>query len=368
MLNFMVPKRRDIACLLALYAILPTTVSAQPEEQIRIGVSTPLSGDAATYGIDVKNILEFASETIGHGKYRLIFEDDRCEAKQAASIANKFASVDGLHYVLGVVCTDALSASAPIYSRAKIEVITPTANLDDIQTAGVNVFTTIPSDTEAMKPLAEYVCPRHSRIGVLAELTEMSQQMAGKFEAQCKSTGSDVIRIDFQAKDLDFRAVLLRLQQSNIDAIFIDTQTEASFLPILKQLNESNQKVTIYGALFPGTSEFLEKAGPLAEGIRFVDLPNVSDAVNPSGQHIFDDYVKRFGKMKSIEFLFVTTFESFRVLDLAIQSGKPLRDYLKTSTFEGLTGPYKFGSNGVITGIRHSMKIIKNGKVEPLVN
>ena len=65
---------------LILMILLITIVSAHhvaAQERVKIGVSTALSGDAATYGLDIKDALLFANEKLTDNSYELVFEDDR---------------------------------------------------------------------------------------------------------------------------------------------------------------------------------------------------------------------------------------------------------------------------------------------------
>jgi branched-chain amino acid transport system substrate-binding protein len=60
-------------------------------------------------------------------RYQLIIEDDHCAGRDAASIAQKFVSLDKVNYVLGPTCRSAVLSSAPIYEQAKIVAISPLA-------------------------------------------------------------------------------------------------------------------------------------------------------------------------------------------------------------------------------------------------
>jgi branched-chain amino acid transport system substrate-binding protein len=323
---------RTLSAILLLCIFIST---GSAEDRIRIGISTPLSGDAATYGTDIRNVFEYANKILTNDRYELIFEDDRCDGKTAVSVAHKLVSLHKVRYALGVVCSGALAAAAPIYDKAGVIVITPTANLDSISSAGKNTFTTIPSNTKAMKPLSKYLCSHHSRIGVLSEPTDMAQQMATSFYKNCSHIGSKVFLEDFQPKDHDIRSQISRMSQRGIEAIFVNSQTEATFISILRQVRVLDRVIPIYGALFPGTFEFREKAGPLAEGIRYVDLPDIESALTPKAGAEYRQFILKYGQMKSIRFLYAIAFEAFRSLHLAIQSKKPASEYLRTALSKG---------------------------------
>jgi ABC-type branched-subunit amino acid transport system substrate-binding protein len=100
-------------------------------ETIKIGLSTALTGDAASFGIDIKNAIFFMNEKFGKGRYKLILEDDRCDNSTALSVAKKMVSVDQVKYVLGFPCNSSLLATAKVYDQAGVLVVTSAATSGD---------------------------------------------------------------------------------------------------------------------------------------------------------------------------------------------------------------------------------------------
>ena len=88
-------------CFLSLFLVVaiiflitscttPTGEVIKEDEVIKIGVVLPLTGTAANYGIDTKKGIDLALEEINkvgvYGKrIDLIYEDDKCKAKEALS-------------------------------------------------------------------------------------------------------------------------------------------------------------------------------------------------------------------------------------------------------------------------------------------
>lgn len=138
------------------------------EPKIKIGVSTVLSGDAATYGIDMQNAILFANEKFGDGRYELIIEDDKCDPKTAVSIAQKFANLDKVDFVLGYVCSGAMLAAAPILERAKIPTIVGGASAAAIADTGEYIFRTAPSDRLLAIKIAGYIAAKHASVALLS--------------------------------------------------------------------------------------------------------------------------------------------------------------------------------------------------------
>ncbi len=92
-------------------------------EKIKVGVTLPLSGNSALWGTDIKNGLLFANEDLAQGRYELIIEDDRCDAKTAVTIAHKFIEIEKVKWVLGFGCSGTLLSTAKLYEQAHVVVI-----------------------------------------------------------------------------------------------------------------------------------------------------------------------------------------------------------------------------------------------------
>ena len=105
--------------------ILPLNIKSENinnNKTYKIGVSLALSGDASTWGQDMKNTILLAKDEFLKEGFELIFEDDKCEPKTAVAIANKFITIDKVDAVIGYTCSGPLLAAAPLYEKAKIPV------------------------------------------------------------------------------------------------------------------------------------------------------------------------------------------------------------------------------------------------------
>lgn len=112
----------------------------------------------------------------------------------------------------------------------------------------------------------------------------------------------------------------------------------------------------------PGSEGFLTRAGQLAEGLVFVDFPGAEDVLNEEGRKLYAEFTGRFGSLKSWSFAFPSTFEAFRAIHQAIQSGEPVKEYLHKAQFQGIFGPFSFDQNGDVRGISPVLRVIRNSK------
>jgi ABC-type branched-subunit amino acid transport system substrate-binding protein len=97
---------RYLALLLTILCVCTSRILAQDAQSgpIKVGVSTALSGDSIAFGTDIKNALTLMNDLIGAGKYKLIFEDERCDNRAAVNAAQKLIAVDKVRYALGFPC------------------------------------------------------------------------------------------------------------------------------------------------------------------------------------------------------------------------------------------------------------------------
>ncbi|NLT73939.1 MAG: ABC transporter substrate-binding protein, partial [Chloroflexi bacterium] len=95
-----------------------SSVAPAPGFPISMAIIAPLSGDVKTFGESTRNGAMMAIEEAEAAGWEIepIVEDSRCDAQEAANAANKVIFEDGVHYIVGEVCS---SASIPISEIAE---------------------------------------------------------------------------------------------------------------------------------------------------------------------------------------------------------------------------------------------------------
>ena len=344
--------------LVFLLVNLPFSVWAQGRDLI--GVSAPLSGPAAAWGIDLKNVLIFANEKLTGGKYEFVFEDDKCSPKEAVTIASKFTGTEGMKSVF-IVCGAATIAAAPVYDRAHVLLMAPLATPSSISSAGLYVFRTGLNDAVAAAVLARRIGAKFRNVGVLTEQNDYSVGFLSDFTKAAAASGMEVHNEDFQSSDTDFRGQLLRIRGRHPEALFINSNTERLFALVLRQAKEMKLESAVFGAYLPGSDTFLGMAGDDAEGITFVDFPS-AEMLTDEGRELYREFVLRYGRLKSWEFAFPAAFEAFRAVHAAMSGSVSPLDFLGSHKFHGIIGEYAFDSNGDITGVLPVIRTIRDGR------
>ena len=99
--------------------------SVTSSEELKIGWIGPLTGDTASYGIPMKQAADLAVEEINNAggvngrQIKIIYEDGKCNGKDASIAANKLVNVDGVK-IINSLCSAETLGIAPITESAKV--------------------------------------------------------------------------------------------------------------------------------------------------------------------------------------------------------------------------------------------------------
>jgi branched-chain amino acid transport system substrate-binding protein len=364
---------RDRLCLftakccffLLLLFSSPTSFS---EDRLKIGVSLPLTGPAASYGSDIKNILNFANSKIGD-RYDFIFEDDKCNGREAVAIANKFINQDRIKFVTGFACSGALMAAAPVYERGKVLALGLISASKNISNAGDYIFRSYPSNASYSPMIANFIFTKYEHLAVLSEETEFAQSFLEGLKTATQLANKELSNADFNSSDSDQRSAILKLKAAKTEALFINAQTEASFVNILRQVKSLGWQVPVFSAFFAASPVVLKDQADLVEGVYVLDTPWPEQIQNPENRKIYNLFKQEFGGMQSVEMVFQSAYDGFRALDLAIKAGASadqVKDYFYKQTFDGLVGPWTFDHNGDVQGYKFVIKVLHKGKAQIL--
>ncbi len=356
---------RRIEMRISIIVFLLLSIHVQAEtRKIKIGISTALSGPGATYGLDVKDAVLFASNYLAKDEYEFVIEDDKCSGKEAAAIAHKFVNIDKVDAVIGYACSSAILSAGPILEKAKILTIATSASSPKIADSGDYIFRTIPSDADAAKKLFNYIATKkYKRIALITEESDYAQDIKNAFVSNNSSQQLTFLFEDFLSTEIDFKTLLLRLKTKKPEAIFLNTQSEQKAAQLVRKIKALKWEVPLYSAYWPASPVFLEITKKLSEGIEFVDTPSLSSMLTKKGREVYKVFLEEGHKIRSIESVFASSFEAFSILHQAKNQSKQIKDFLYTSSFDGIFGKFSFDSKGELIGMPHALKVIRGGKV-----
>ena len=336
-------------------------------ERIKIGISTPLTGDGSPYGIDIRNGIILANSRLSNDAYELVIEDEK-SPKDAVSIAQKFIGIDKIKYVLGPAVNATLFSAGPVYDRAGV-VCVGLGTSGDQKGIGTNLFRIYPADQESANILGPWVYDRYSKIGIVSDQDEYTALIERTLVSvnQVRSSPRELFIEQDGSKATDYVPLFLRVKSRGIDALVLNPATEQGFIRMVKQLASAGIKVPIFTFVLPSSSTVQSALGELLNNIIYADLPELNELLSKDGKLVMEDFKKRFGEPNSVPLIAALGYESFRILDEAIKSGKSVPEYLRGLKVEdSIIGRYSFDDDGAVQGINFSLLQIHvvNGKIE----
>ena len=194
----------------------------------KIGGMGPLTGDAASYGISVKQGAEIAINEInaaggvnGHN-LELVFEDDECDEEKAISAYNKVMD-EGVIAILGAVTSGCSVAVGGESVNDGILQITPSGSAQEC-TDGDNAFRICFTDPLQGQTMAKYISEQgYKNVAIIYDAaSDYSKGITDAFEAEAKNIGLGIAaKESFNTGDVDFKTQLTKIKDSGADCLFL---------------------------------------------------------------------------------------------------------------------------------------------------
>ena len=219
---------------------------AQDAGNIKLGFISPLTGDVSNLGISTQNAVKLAVDEINaaggvNGKQiEVVYEDGRCNGKDANAAASKLINIDKVKYIVGGLCSGETLAAAPLAEAGEVVMVSPCSSNPDVTNAGDYIFRVYPSDSFQGKFAAEYAYNQLGarKVAVMACLGDWCQGLKDVFSSTFKSLGGEVIITEeFEQGSTDLRTQLTKVQSAEPDLIYMASYTESA-VNGLKQAKE----------------------------------------------------------------------------------------------------------------------------------
>ncbi|MCX5769232.1 MAG: penicillin-binding protein activator [Candidatus Hydrogenedentes bacterium] len=216
--------------LFCILAVVLAGCGKGNQDTVRIGVSLPLTGDAAVWGKSQQDGYELACEQINakggiNGKkIQLVYGDDTGLPKDGVSVLRKLIDVDRIEVLTGVANSSVALAFIPIIDKEKILFMSSGASSPKLTGASKYFFRTWPSDIAEALAMAKYAYGEMKirTVAVLYINNDYGIGLLEPFKKTYESLGGKVLSAEsFEQNATDFRAQLTKLQALNADAIYL---------------------------------------------------------------------------------------------------------------------------------------------------
>ena len=345
-------------------------------EPIKIGFMGPLSGDAAVYGEPYRNMVELAINEINaaggvNGAQLVpIYEDAKCNGKDATAAAQKLVNVDGVKVIIGPFCSGESLAAIPVAEAGQVALLSPGASSPDLTGKSRFFSRNYPSDATQGKVLAEaaYNLKKWKNVVMIQEQTDYALGIYNAFSSNFeKLGGKKVAKEEFPTTATDFRSMLTKLKALKPDALLVDAQTPANAERILKQLKDLKWAPNlIVNDAISGDPKTIETNKVILEGALAAEFG--IDPTNTKFQSAMAAYKAKYGVDAPYQSYAQTEYDAVYIVRDALMAigndGAKIADWLKGVTnWQGASGSVTIGADGDRVG-GHVLKVIKDGKVE----
>ena len=355
----------------ALVACSTATTETAEDGPIKVGAIMPLTGDAASYGTPMQAVAQIAIDEINEAggvngrMLEFIWEDGKCNGKDAASAAQKLVNVDKVEVIFGGFCSPEVLGIAPIVNNAQVVSLSSGASSPAVTDAGDFVFRNYPSDTAQAGIIAGIA--NDMGLEKVALLTEENDYPIGIADAFIENFNGEVVSETFLPTEVDFKTVLTKLKGEGADALFINPQTGPKADLILKQLQQlGSDDMQLFGNdVIMASTDILTQYSELTEGM--IGAQTSYEADNPKFVTMSATYKERTGESEvPFASYAATTYDAVYLLAAAFEDGAmggtALRDWLyKVKDWPGTAGSLTLDKNGE-PGASHRPNIVKDGK------
>ncbi|HTP01428.1 MAG TPA: branched-chain amino acid ABC transporter substrate-binding protein [Anaerolineales bacterium] len=394
--------KKHFAALMAIVAIAGLVLtacgsaSAQPDackadafgcavvksgQTIKIGMGAPMTGDNAAFGQDISQGAKIAMTDAGQFKgfsFELVAQDDGGTAEGGAAVANKLVSDPTVAAIEGHIFSGATKAAIPIYEKAGLPMMSPSATNPDLTKQGSKVFNRLVfTDAFQGKSAAEYLFNtlKVKDVAIIHDGQAYGQGLAQVVSDTFKGLGGNVVA--FQAitpGESDYSAVLADIASKKPQAIFYGGYT-AEAVVLVNQMKQSGlEGVTFFGDDGTFGQDFLDRTGANGEGAYATSLiPASSPAKDKFDAAYKTAYGTDPGKLSPYTW---TAYDAGAVLVKAIESvavvGGDGTLYVPRSAlvaavrglkdYQGLSGVVSCDATGECASSSPNFNIVKDGK------
>jgi len=289
---------------IALLAVLGMGCAAVGNDELVIGEYGSLTGNDATFGLSTKAGVEVALDEltakkegkIGGLKVRVVVEDDRGMAEEAATVVQKLINQDRVLAVVGEVASSRSLAAGPICQQAGVPMISPSSTNPEVTKKGDYIFRMCFLDDFQGWVMAKFVAEdlKLKKVAVLKDVkNDYSVGLANYFTQAFQAMGGTVVEeTSYSAGDADFRAPLTSIKAKRPEAVIVPGYyTEAG--QIARQARELGITVPLIGGDGWESEKLIEIGGEAMNGC-FYSNHWALDAPDPKLQDFLKAYRDKF--------------------------------------------------------------------------
>ena len=364
--------RNLIFFIVVLFCFYSCSQKEKDSKSITIGWIGVLTGEAAPYGISVKNGTELALEEIVKSgaldkSISIKYEDDKADPKTGINAINKLISVYNPVVIIQAAASSVMLANIPIAEKSKIVYISPSCSNDKIKEGGDYVFRIWPSDSFQGTYIARYILKEiHlKKAAIIYIKNDFGTGLKNAFKNEFIKIGGEIVAEEsFNQDAVEMRTQLSKIKETDAEIVFIPSHVKET-VRALKQAKELGITIPFFADAAAFSTELISGAGEAAENLYIANLDWDINSNDPLISNFVKKYNEKFGKSPDI--YAAAGYDCLMVIAKAIKKSQNItsenikNELYKIQNYQGITGKISFDDYGEVEK-EYSVYKVNQGK------
>jgi branched-chain amino acid transport system substrate-binding protein len=352
-------------------------------QTIKVGMGAPLLGDYSAFGTDISHGVSLAlaqDDGFEGWSYVLLAEDTGGAPEGGAAVANKMVTDPTVVAIAGHIFSGSSEAAMPIYEKAGLPMMSPSATTPSLTQKGSAVFNRLAfTDVDQGKAAADLLFNElgFTKLGVMHDGGSYGQGLADVVREEFTALGGEVVAYEgITPGEADYTAPLSAVAAAGPEAVYFGGY-DAEAVVMMNQWSQAGlDGVQFFGCDGTYGSKFLEQTGSNGEGAIATSLvPPESDEKTAFDALFLEEFGRKAGELSAFTW---SAWDTGNVLIAAIESVAfveggtlfvprgALVDAVRNTNFTGLTGLIKCDAIGECNASGPTFYQVVDGNWVPL--
>ncbi len=347
--------------------------SSGGKKSVEIGFQGPLSGDNQQLGINaVDGVKTAIAEANKKGDLpftlKLAQSDDQGDPNVGPTAARQLIDNSAVLAVVGPVFSGATKASEPLFSKANLLSVSPSATNPALTTLGFTTFfRDIAPDTVQGAAAADYVVKtlKAKKVFSLDDASEYGTGLSGAFEPEAKKDGATITH-DSVNPTKDYTSEATKIIADKPDAVYYSGYY-AEFALLTKALKTKGYKGILASGDGSNDDQFIKQAGVANANGVYLTCPCGDANSDPKAAAFVKSFEATNAGAKPGTYSGEAYDATNAIVTVLKQVGagatrKSVATAFKSVDYVGLTKTLKFSPTGEVAGSNVFIYQVKNGE------
>ena len=330
--------------------------------QVKIGITLPISGPAATLGIGSRNALSLAPTKVGDVDVQFIVLDDATDTTRTVVNARKFVDEEHVDAIIGSATAQQCLAELEVIAAAKTPTICNSATksvTDPVDDKRRWIFKTAANDAIMAGPLFKHMQAHGVKtIGFIGFDDAYGEGWLKELNQRAPGENLKIVDIErYARRDVDVTGQVLKLVSVSPDAVLIVGSGSPATLPVLA-LSQRGYKGKVYLSSGVASMDFLRIGGRALNGAVAGVGPNLvweqlpdSNPTKAVTAKFMPAYEEKFGKENRSNFA-PQAYDAWIIiqnaLPAAMAKAKPGTEAFRVALRDAIEATHElYGNSGV---------------------